>query len=64
MVQIVNFDYAEWQARMGLSNDAAAVALDISKGMFCKLKRDGKGRKVYAWAAYGREAYALKNGPQ
>ena len=51
----VPFDYSAWQDRMGYTNAEAADALDISQGMFFTLRREGKGRAVYAWAAYGRE---------
>lgn len=50
-----SYDYAGWQARLGLTNLQAAHALDISPSMFATLKRKVKGRKLYAWAAYGIE---------
>jgi hypothetical protein len=54
-----NFDYASWQARLGLTTKEAAEALDISVSMLSALKRDGKGRKLYAWAAWGIERAAM-----
>lgn len=50
-----SFDYAAWQARLGFTNQQAAHALDISTSMLASLKRNGTGRKLYAWAAYGVE---------
>lgn len=49
------FDYAAWQERMRFTNPQAAAALDVSDSFFSALKRNGKGRKVYAFAAYGIE---------
>ncbi len=49
------YDYALWQSRLDLTNEQAAHALDVSTSMFATLKRNGKGRKLYAWAAYGIE---------
>ncbi len=51
--QIYNF--AAWQKRMNLSREQAAHALDVSPSFYSKLKRDGTGRKLYAWAAHGLE---------
>ncbi len=51
----VAFDYDGWQQRMGYSNEQAAQAIDVSVGMFLTLRRNGSGRAVYMWAAYGRE---------
>lgn len=56
---MVNFDYAGWQERMGFNSAQAAAALDVSVSMYCKLRKDGKSRKLYAWAAYGVECAEL-----
>lgn len=55
MLKEVEFDYAGWQLRMQFDVPQAAAALDISTSMFSTLKRNGRGRKLYAWAAYGIE---------
>lgn len=56
------FDYAGWQERLKLTNQQAAQALDISLSFFAALKRNGKGRRIYAWAAYGIECAARAAG--
>ena len=52
------FNYQAWRARLGITAKQAAEAIDVSYSMYCKLEREGTGRKVYAWAAYGVEAAA------
>jgi hypothetical protein len=54
-MQITEFDFAGWQARMNFTAQQAAQALDISASKFLKMKREGKDRKLYAWACYGIE---------
>lgn len=55
MEEHVTYDYASWQQRLGFTGEQAAHALDISISMYATLKRNGKGRKLYAYAAYGIE---------
>lgn len=57
------YDFASWQDRLKLSNAQAAEALGVSKSFFMTVKRTGKARKTYAWAAYGIEC-AAKASPQ
>lgn len=55
--EIVPFNFKAWRVRMGLLPQRAAGALDVSYSFYCKMEKLGEGRKVYAWAAYGLEAY-------
>lgn len=58
------YDFTAWQARLGLDNAQAAQALGVSKSFFLQLRRDGGGRKLYAWAAYGIECHAQAQKPE
>lgn len=56
------YDFAAWQDRLGITATQAAEALDISVTFYHSLRRAGAGRKLYAWAAYGIECHATKDG--
>lgn len=55
------FNYTAWQERMRFTNQQAAAALDVSESFFSTLKRNGTGRKVYAFAAYGVECAEVQS---
>lgn len=57
------YDFAAWQARLNLSTKGAAGALGVSPSFFLQLRRDGGGRKLYAWAAHGIECHARAQVP-
>ena len=52
------YDFTAWQQRLNLTTKQAAEAMDVSESFLHQLKREGKGRKLYAWAAYGIEQAA------
>jgi hypothetical protein len=55
MVKDMEYNYTDWQARMNATNEEAADLLDCSLSHYLTLKRNSRGRPLYAWAAYGQE---------
>ncbi len=57
----IKFDFAACRARLGLTREVMAQTMGVSESHYCKLEREGAGRKLYAWAAYGVECAAKMN---